>query len=610
MDNFLLQAISNELEPLLAGQRLGKVVQLNTTDTAFDLRLRNGRWLVVSTDPSRLALYLTTRAPKQLSEEFRSDTQFVSLAKKYLGGARLLAVEKLGYDRAVNFEFEAEDDDGRTARRRLVALLTGRAANVLIVENKSVLARLREASETRYGAGSGSDLALTESAHHDNPGRSRSPLRTDDDDYADPAPPADKLDPFLCSAAQLYDLIAAAGGDIALAAQKNFIGFTPVYARELAFRAQTADAETALRDLLRDLFDSNPVPTIYSTPSLQEIGREIGRDEFSLTLSPIELRHPFASSINGFATVNEAADAYFTLLDERRRFTTQKQKLTSQLNARLKKQRTLAANLRREREGFAKTETHQRWGELLLANLHSAAKTAAGFAVTDFYDEAQSRIEIPSADKPTAQEAAGHYFKLARKARNGLATINARLPEIEKEIAELENQSAQVAAITRAEEFKTFAAQTPSLVATQPARQDKPKTQPGKKPKEEKLSGVRRYRSSDGYEILVGRADRDNDHLTLRIAKSYDLWFHAADYPGSHVVLRNPQRKEVPMPSVLEAAALAAKFSQARSNAKVAVNYCEKKFVTKPKGFAPGQVRLSSFKTVMVEPKEAGERLP
>jgi predicted ribosome quality control (RQC) complex YloA/Tae2 family protein len=123
------------------------------------------------------------------------------------------------------------------------------------------------------------------------------------------------------------------------------------------------------------------------------------------------------------------------------------------------------------------------------------------------------------------------------------------------------------------------------------------------------VSGVRRYRSTDGYEILVGRTDRDNDNLTFRLAKSYDLWFHAADYPGSHVVLRNPQRKQVPARAVTEAAQLAAKFSQAKSDAKVAVNYCERKFVTKMKGFAPGQVRLSSFKTVLVEPHEAGERI-
>jgi predicted ribosome quality control (RQC) complex YloA/Tae2 family protein len=140
----------------------------------------------------------------------------------------------------------------------------------------------------------------------------------------------------------------------------------------------------------------------------------------------------------------------------------------------------------------------------------------------------------------------------------------------------------------------------------QPARSS---PQPAKKAKVEKLTGLRRYRSSDGYEILVGRTDRDNDHLTFRIAKSYDLWFHTADYPGSHVVLRNPRRNQIPPRAITEAAQLAAKFSQAKGGARVAVNYCERKFVTRMKGFAPGQVRLSSFKTVLVEPSEAGERV-
>ncbi len=576
MDNFLLQAIANELEPLLAGHRIGKIVQLNTTDVAIDFRLRDGRWLVASTDPKQLALYLSKRQPKQLSDEPRTDTAFVALFKKYLANARLLGLEKLGYDRVLTFHFEAEEETGQTRLRKLVAWLTGRTANVLIIEDEKVLAQLRD-------------------------------TLGDDESYSDPLPPADKLDPFQCSAAQLHRLIFDSDGDIALAAQKNFIGFSPVYARELAFRSKRDEADIALRNLLADLFESNPVPTVYSSPTIEDLKRDIGRDEYSLTLSPIVLHYLSASEQTIFPAVNEAADAYFALLDERHRFLSRKQKLMSGINSRLKKARTLAANLNRELAGFAESEKHQRWGELLLANLHQAEKTERGFAVTDFYDEAQSQIEIPAANKPTAQEAAEHYFKLARKARHGLETITARLPEVEKEIAELEERLARVTAITGLEELKPVIEQTaPPAVQ----RQEKPRTQPGKKAKEEKISGVRRYLSSDGYEILVGRADRDNDNLTLKVAKSFDLWFHAADYPGSHVVLRNPKRKEVPMSSIIEAAQLAAKFSQGRENAKAAVNYCERKFVTKPKGFAPGQVRLSSFKTVMVEPKEAGQRLP
>ncbi len=115
---------------------------------------------------------------------------------------------------------------------------------------------------------------------------------------------------------------------------------------------------------------------------------------------------------------------------------------------------------------------------------------------------------------------------------------------------------------------------------------------------------MRRYLSSDDYEILVGRAAQTNDRLTFKIARPHDLWLHAADYPGSHVVIRNPTRNEVPHRTIIEAAQLAAKFSQAGADSKVTVHYTSRKFLTKPKGVAPGLVRMSSFKTITVAPGE------
>jgi predicted ribosome quality control (RQC) complex YloA/Tae2 family protein len=121
---------------------------------------------------------------------------------------------------------------------------------------------------------------------------------------------------------------------------------------------------------------------------------------------------------------------------------------------------------------------------------------------------------------------------------------------------------------------------------------------------------VRRYRSSDGLDILVGRGARDNDHLTFRVARSFDTWLHAADYPGSHVVVRHARRDEPPPHRTLvEAAQLAAHFSQAKKDSKVAVNYTQRKFLSKPKGAAPGLVYLSSFRTLLVEPREDVERI-
>ncbi|HVQ37102.1 MAG TPA: NFACT RNA binding domain-containing protein, partial [Pyrinomonadaceae bacterium] len=123
------------------------------------------------------------------------------------------------------------------------------------------------------------------------------------------------------------------------------------------------------------------------------------------------------------------------------------------------------------------------------------------------------------------------------------------------------------------------------------------------------IPGMRRYRSSDGYEVIVGRSARDNDQLTFRVARPNDLWLHAGDYPGSHVIIRNSSRNEIPHRTIIEAAQLAAKFSQASSDSKVTIHYTPRKFLTKPKGSAPGLVRMSSFRSVTVEPGETMERL-
>ncbi|HEY8413594.1 MAG TPA: NFACT RNA binding domain-containing protein, partial [Pyrinomonadaceae bacterium] len=88
-----------------------------------------------------------------------------------------------------------------------------------------------------------------------------------------------------------------------------------------------------------------------------------------------------------------------------------------------------------------------------------------------------------------------------------------------------------------------------------------------------------------------------------------DLWLHAGDYPGSHVVVRNPTRKEIPHRTVVEAAQLAGRFSQASEDSKFVIHYTPRKFLAKPKGAAPGLVRLSRFKSITVAPKESVSRL-
>jgi predicted ribosome quality control (RQC) complex YloA/Tae2 family protein len=576
MDIFLLQSLVTEMVPVLVGHRPGRIWQVGTTDLLIDLNLRDGRWLRISTDPLRLGLYLAIparRSARSATSAPRTDTPFVALCQKYLEGTRLTALEPLGYDRVVRLNFT--DDDG--AHRQLVVLLTGRTANVMLLNGRQILAELREREDTP-------------------------------EEYTDPLPPGDRIDPFACPPERLAGLIAREG-DPGEAVRRHMLGFTPLLAREFTARCAESDSPAlAWEGLLKDLV--TPTPTIYANPPLSKLMAEPGGDELTLLLSSIPLRHLPARFQSHPPTLLDAAAQYFNFLEERRQFLAVRQRLASLFSTRIKRLGSLLANLDRETEKYTEVERWQRYGELLLTNLHEAVKTGEEtrhetWLVVDYFDPEQNLIEIATAECGTAQETAKHYFRLARKGRHSRESIATRRPPVLAEIASLREDQERLSALTSlpalwplAEKYGLKDEPAPVARATQ-----------GSRSKPEVIPGTRRYRSSDGYEILVGRTDRDNDHLTLRVARSFDLWFHAADYPGSHVILRNPKRQPVPARSIQEAGQLAAKFSQARELPKAAVNYCEKKFVTKPKGFAPGQVRLASFRTIMVEPAEAGERI-
>ncbi len=581
MENFILAAITIELRRLLLNQRLGKIIQLGTTGLLIETRLRESGWLYLSTDPQLLALHLTHRNAKQFYAEARIDTHFVDLFKKYLSNALVTEIEKLGYDRMVRFSLLATNENGIETPRDLIIQLTGRSANVFILEKNQIIAALRD--------------------HNFETGI-----------YAEPMLPNDKLDPFYCSPEQLQSLLETHEGDVTATAAASFFGFGTQLAEELAFRAKTKSADAALKELLDEAFIAEAFSaSIYSSAPLPELRQEIGREDFSITCSSIEFHHLNQRVRTKFDSINKAVDAAQNLIEARKHFVQTKQMLTTELNTRLKKQTTLQRNFLREQAGFSRFEEHQKFGELLLSNLHQAIKSGSSFTVTDYYDPEQVQLSIPAKEFSTPKELAEHYFKSARKARHGIETINARLPEVEAGIQKINQQIEQLKTIFTFEllnEFKPEVGNIQRGTAQRTTKTSSPKD------KQKPISGVRRYQSSDGYEILVGRTSKDNDNLTLRVAKSFDLWFHAADYPGSHVILRNKSRAmPIPVRSITEAAQLAAKFSQANlkgaGGARIGVNYCEKKFVTKPKGFGIGQVRLSAYKTIIVEPIEAGERL-
>jgi predicted ribosome quality control (RQC) complex YloA/Tae2 family protein len=475
-----IKAIVEEIAPVLSGRMMGKIFQLSRVALAIDFRPGDGLYLFISVEPSRPGIYMIERRVRDLEKQSLPLSSFVQVLRKHLGGATLISLKKDDTDRIVRFSFNAHDEVGNRSARTLVAQLTGKAANLLLLDERGFI----------------------------------------------------------------IDTLRPPRGD----------------GQETGERYQP------------------PPPHINNRP----------------TTAPFERGQ--------FSTLSEAADNYYCQLETERAFeqraATARARLRKEIVQREKLQRHLTDDLRAHGEA----EEHKRIGDLLITNIGTAERHGKIVKLTDYYADGTPFIELELDEHSTLQEEAARRFSRYTKAKRASREIALRLNLIGKELETLRASQRELEGIIESGDEGALESLT-----------GESKSEAGRKGAKKKAAaevpGARRYRSSDSYEILVGRAARDNDHLTFRVARPYDLWLHAADYPGSHVIVRNPTRAEIPHRTIIEAAQLAAAFSQAKRDAKVDVHYTQRKFLSKPKGAAPGLVRMSSFRSITVEPRESVERI-
>jgi predicted ribosome quality control (RQC) complex YloA/Tae2 family protein len=268
--------------------------------------------------------------------------------------------------------------------------------------------------------------------------------------------------------------------------------------------------------------------------------------------------------------------------------------------------RLVLRRLARKRRAIAKVEAeiadsqnadeHRMKGQLILARKGDIPRGARVARLKDF-DES-STIEVAINPSLSPIQNAESYFKRAKKAEKRAAKAPARLGELEAEAESLEAVGSSIpdASVERLGEIEERFG-TKIAAGPRGALKSRGKTAPPR-------AHFRTYVVSGGWEVLVGRTNKDNDVLTHRIANQNDLWFHARQAAGSHVILRIPSGKARPdRRAILEAAAIAAFHSKAGRSSKVSVSYTEKRHVRKPRGAKPGLAVISREKTVMVRPQ-------
>ena len=567
LDAICLQGVVGELAPQLTGSRIEKIQQ--PARDQIILLLRGSRRLFLNAGANQPRIHLT----EQLRDNPSQPPMFCMLLRKHLSGGIIESVRQEPLERVVTLTVLASDEMGERSRFTLVWEGMPRRANLILCDRDGrIIDCLR-----RVDLEAEQDRQVLPGLFYRLPTRQdkRSPLSVTEEEFAallGRAAPDAPLDGWLLD---------------------TFTAISPLVARELTVRAcGSTDAPVSQGSALWDVFSrwQRDVNENAFTPTL--IKRNGSLADF--TYGPVTQYGTYAET--------EVYDNFSHLLDDfyekREQAERVKQKgrdlLKTATTARDRVRRKLAAQ---EKELAACLDRdHLRiCGELITANLYRMERGQSRLTAQNYYDENCADMDIPLDVRLSPQENATRYFKQYAKAKTAEKYLTAQLQRGREELQYLESVLQELAQAESEQDFNDIRTELTDGGYLRGRGKKQPGFQRASKPRE--------FRSSAGLRILVGRNNRQNDRLTTKDADKRDIWLHTQKIHGSHVILCT-DGTEPDEQSLMEAASLAAYFSQAQGSTKVPVDYTPVKFVKKPAGAKPGMVVYTTYQTMLADPDE------
>lgn len=605
MDIFVLKAIVEELKEQLTYSRVSKVYQVNENDLVIYFWGRGEKRLYLSVDPELGRLHLTEHKLHYPPSPLR----FAAYLRCHLSGARLVEVQLTPFDRVVTQVYQRKDAEGKVETFHLIAEIVGRHGNIILTaEDQTILEALRHISPQQRGpheVGREEPLQGREGPHRVGVGRG--PIRPilPGEKYWPLPPPPSRL--------SLAQLDRESLQQKPQASLLSLLGLGPLLARELELSAEgKLDPLWETIEQWRARYLQGPfVPQIIRLP------------EGKAALCAFDLPHLPLVDRQVFEEMNRAADAFYWPRLQEEAFQEGRRELRRFLEKEKKRFHRKLENLdgdRRKLEGYLKLKEY---ADLLISQQAAVTKGAPSARLVNYYSPEMEEVEVPLDVRLSARENAESYYKKYRKARNGLdrvAELQSQVRTDQEYVEGLlyqveEAEELEVLSLLQEEVRESLKWKGPSSDAKSPSRVARRAPTPGSRPasspprggqptRQAKLSQwCRRFTSSEGWEILCGKSNRGNDWLLRSVAKAEDIWLHAQELPGSHVLIRRKAAGEIPERSLLEAAQVAAYFSKGKGSTKVPVLYTPAKNVRKPPGAPPGQVTVSSYKTLLVRPE-------
>ena len=577
LDGLVIHSIVNELHNKLLGGKIDKVYQPENDEVVLHIRNNKENFkLVLSCSASNPRVYLANNYKK---ENPINAPMFCMLFRKYIQGGNIVDISQVGFERIIKISVESFDELKEKTTKDIIIEIMGRHSNIILTHSL--------------------DDKIIDSAKRIPPSVSRVRQILPGQTYILP-PAQDKLNPIdNIDIDSFKNTLNNFDSSIFKAIYSKFLGISPVIAKEICFRANV-DENTLINEissddinkvykefisLFKDIKNNIYNPSMVIDESIDKV----------LDFSCINLNQFSNLSIINDDSISKILENYYATKDIKDRIHQRSSDLRKSISIKLDR---LYNKLNKQQKELLESENADIYkvkGELITSYIYMIEKGMENIEVPNFYDPEYKNIKISLNKNFTPSENAQKYFKKYNKMKTAKKEITSQVEITKEEVNYLENILLSIENCETLAELMDIREELTKVGYLRGKINNKKETKLTTKPHE--------FISSDGFKILVGKNNKQNDHLTLKIASNDDIWMHTKNIPGSHVIIKT-DGKEVSDETIFEGAMLAAYFSKSKLSSQVPVDYTKKKNIKKPNGAKPGMVIYETNSTIYVTPTE------
>lgn len=559
-DGIVTKGVVTELNKSLKGSKVNKVLQPNKNEIILDLYSKDGGKynLLISVLPEGCRLHLTTHLKSNPSNPFN----FCMLLRKYLVGSKILEVSNYDLERTIEIKFEARNELNDLVKRRLYVEIMSRQSNIVLTnENNVIIDCLKHFEDDKRPRLPASPFIFT-------PILKSSFIELETlDDFVELVSenPEENL------SEKLPDI---------------FIGFSKNFVLKTLEILKIDNKEFNINDL-ENLY--NYFKNLISNFEINHVeANEIGKD-YTLINSDVSQEN---------LAINNFLDEFYFEKEQKNLFNSSKNNLLKIISSILKKVYRKLENINQKLKECNNMDKYRLYGELLTANLYkfSNNQNFSEVEILNYYTNENIKISLD--EKYNVSKNVERFYKKYNKLKNTLEIVSEQKKDAEKEIDYIESIIYSLESAKTMEEINQIYNEISENFSNRKEfTLDNNKNKSKNKQDEIKIQEI----NIQGYKILVGKNNSQNDYLTFSVGNREDLWFHAQKIHGSHVILKTNGQDDIPENVIFEAAKLAKQNSKGSNSSVVPVDYCKLKFVKRAQSRKLGMVNYTNFNTILVK---------